>query len=48
MRFGFRTLAAEEMPRSLRRVYQVGNAALPLVNLVAGSHERLLVMGPRW
>jgi amino-acid N-acetyltransferase len=46
-RFGFRTLSAEEMPRSLRRVYQVGNAALPLVNLIAGGHERLLVMG-RW
>jgi N-acetylglutamate synthase-like GNAT family acetyltransferase len=45
LRFGFRTLAAEEMPRSLRRVYQFGNAFLPLVNWVTGGHERLLVMG---
>lgn len=44
-RFGYRTLAPAEMPRSLRRMYTAVNAVLPLMNLVLGSHERLLVMG---
>jgi N-acetylglutamate synthase-like GNAT family acetyltransferase len=47
LRFGFRTLAPAEMPRSLRRFYTAINAVLPLANSVLGSHERLLVMG-RW
>ena len=44
-RFGFRTLAPAEMPRSLRRMYTAVNAVLPLMNLVLGGHDRLLVMG---
>jgi amino-acid N-acetyltransferase len=47
LRFGFRTLAPAEMPRSLRRMYTVISAVLPLANRVLGSHDRLLVMG-RW
>ena len=46
-RFGFRTLAPAEMPRSLRRFYTAMRAVLPLANRVLGSHERLLIMG-RW
>lgn len=46
-RFGFRTLAPAEMPRSLLRMYTAVNAVLPLINRVLGSHERLLVMGRR-
>jgi N-acetylglutamate synthase-like GNAT family acetyltransferase len=47
MRFGFRTLAPAEMPRSLRSIYIAVSALLPLLNWVLDSHEQLLVMG-RW
>ena len=46
-RFGFRTLAPAEMPRSLRRFYTAMSAVLPLANKVLGSHDQLLIMG-RW
>ena len=46
-RFGFRTLAPAEMPRSLRRMYTAINAILPLANRMLGGSERLLVMGRR-
>lgn len=45
LRFGFRTLAPAEMPRSLRRMYVMVNAIMPLVNWVTGTPERLVVMG---
>ncbi len=45
LRFGFRTLAVAEMPRSLRRMYIGVSAILPLVNWVTGSRERLVIMG---
>ena len=44
-RFGFVTLAAEQMPRSLRRVYQIVNALVGLYNRLTGGSERMLIMG---
>ena len=44
-RFGFVTLAAEQMPRSLRRIYRVANAAVGLYNRLTGESERMLIMG---
>jgi N-acetylglutamate synthase-like GNAT family acetyltransferase len=44
-RFGFRTLAPPEMPRSLRRVYAAANLVTGPLNALTGSGERLVVMG---
>ena len=44
-RFGFTTLAPEQMPRSLRRIYRLIDPALRLYNRITGSSERMLIMG---
>ena len=44
-RFGFVTLEPEQMPQSLRRMYQVVNPLLGLYNRVTGGSERMLIMG---
>jgi N-acetylglutamate synthase-like GNAT family acetyltransferase len=43
-RFGFRTLAPAEMPRSLRRVVRFATIAVSLYNRLTGSREQLLIM----
>jgi N-acetylglutamate synthase-like GNAT family acetyltransferase len=45
LRYGFRTLAPQEMPGSLRRLYRAANVAVGLYNRVTGDSERLLIMG---
>jgi len=45
LRFGFRTLAPAEMPRSLRRIHLFANLLFGAHNAVTGQHRRLVVMG---
>jgi N-acetylglutamate synthase-like GNAT family acetyltransferase len=44
-RFGFVTLAPEQMPASLRRIYCLTDPVVRLYNRLTGDSERMLVMG---
>lgn len=44
-RFGFVTLAPEQMPRSLRRVVRLAAPLIALYNRLTGDNQRLLIMG---
>lgn len=45
MQFGFRALVPDEMPGSLRRIYRISTAILPIVAALTGQRRRLVVMG---
>lgn len=44
-RFGFRTLAPEQMPRSLHSAYRIVNSLVKPLNFITGGNERMLIMG---
>ncbi|MFZ1769063.1 MAG: GNAT family N-acetyltransferase [Caldilinea sp.] len=43
--FGFHPLTRAEMPRSLCRIYWIGNTLLHVIAFVTGKPRRLVVMG---